>query len=79
MSNEQLMEAALAMPLPDRVSLAQELWRSITETAPIPGPEEDHQEIAEAKRRDSELSSGTARPRTHEEVMAEARRSINCG
>ncbi|MCP5520228.1 MAG: addiction module protein [Verrucomicrobiales bacterium] len=78
MSNEQLLEAALAMPLTERVSLAQELWDSITKDEPT-SPSEDPQEvIAMAQRRDAELAAGAVVPCTHEQVMSEARRAIQC-
>jgi hypothetical protein len=75
MSNQQLTVEAMALPLSERVSLAQELWRSIDggwrETD---GPSL----LWEAIGRDQELSAGTVIGRTHEQVMATARRAIGC-
>jgi hypothetical protein len=75
MSEQQLTSEALALPLPQRVSLAQTLWESIN--AALPDTSEGAA-LQEAIRRDQELSSGTALGRTHEEVMQAARRSIGC-
>jgi hypothetical protein len=75
MSEQQLTDEALALPLPQRVSLAQTLWESID--AALPDTSEDGS-IREAIRRDQELSTGSALGRTHEEVMQAARRSIGC-
>ncbi len=65
----------MALPLAERVSLAQELWASIDAGL----KEADEQEaVREAIRRDQELSSGAASGRTHEQVMQAARRAIGC-
>ena len=74
MSNQQLATAAMSLPLPDRVSLAQLLWESIDFSPEL--PESEVVEICQ--RRDQELSSGEVRGRTHEEVMLAARRAIGC-
>ena len=75
-SNQQLTVEAMAHRLAERVSLAQELWRSIDGGRPdTDGPTA----IREAIRRDQELSAGTVIGRTHEQVMATARRTIGCG
>jgi len=73
MSTEQLIADALALPLSDRVSLAQALWESID--AGLPDADE-RAAVAEAIRRDKELSSGRVAGRTHEEVMEAARRAL---
>ena len=65
----------MALPLTDRVSLAQALWESIETDLAETDPE---LAVKEAIRRDEELSSGPATGRTHEEVMEAARRSIGC-
>jgi hypothetical protein len=74
-SSQQLTTEAMALPLPERVSLAQALWESIdgalAETS-------DAAALSEAIRRDQELLSGSAVVRTHQEVMRAARRSIGC-
>jgi putative addiction module component (TIGR02574 family) len=75
MSNQQLKQEAMALPLSERVSLAQALWESIDA-----GLVDTDQQAAlrEAIRRDQELSSGAVAGRTHEQVMQAARRSIGC-
>ena len=71
MSTEQLIADAMALPLSERVSLAQALWESID--AGLQDTDE-HAALADAIRRDQELSSGQVAGRTHEEVMEAARR-----
>ena len=75
MSAEQLTAEAMALPLRERVSLAQALWESIE--AGLPDTDE-HSATSEAVRRDEELSSGATAGRTHSEVMKAARRAIGC-
>jgi putative addiction module component (TIGR02574 family) len=75
MTTEQLLADAMALPLAERVSLAQALWESIDTGLP------DADELAavnEAIQRDEELSSGKVTGRTHEEVMQAARRALEC-
>jgi putative addiction module component (TIGR02574 family) len=77
MSKQELMEIALALPLPERVELAQALWQSIDGE---PGPNaaaEEHAAIELAVGRDLELTSGRVAGRTHEQVM-EAARTAGC-
>ena len=75
MSAEQLTAEAMALPLRERVDLAQALWESIE--AGLPDTDE-HLAASEAIRRDEELSSGAAVGREHSEVMQAARRAIGC-
>jgi putative addiction module component (TIGR02574 family) len=75
MSTEQLIAAAIALPLAERVSLAQALWESID--AGLPDTEE-RAAVAEAIQRDEELSLGKVTGRTYEEVMEAARRALEC-
>ncbi|MDP2794361.1 MAG: addiction module protein [Sulfurisoma sp.] len=65
----------MALPLSERVLLAQVLWQSIDAGLVDAG---EHEAVCEAIRRDQELSSGAAAGRTHEEVMQAARRAIGC-
>lgn len=75
MSTQQLTSEAMALPLSERVALAQELWQSID----MGLVETDEQTvIREAVRRDEELSSGAVAGHTHEEAMQAARRAIGC-
>jgi len=55
MTTEQLIADAMALPLAERVSLAQALWESID--AGLPDADECSA-VIEAVRRDEELSSG---------------------
>jgi putative addiction module component (TIGR02574 family) len=75
MSTKKLTADAMALPLPERVSLAQALWESID--AGLPDIDE-RAALAEAIRRDQELASGEVTGRTHEEVMLAARRALHC-
>lgn len=75
MSNEQIVAEAMALSLPEKVSLAQTLWESIdTDLADVNMDES----IREAIRRDEALSSGNVTGRSHEEVMQAARSAIEC-
>jgi putative addiction module component (TIGR02574 family) len=65
----------MALPISERVSLAQALWQSID---PGLAAVKDREAVAEAIRRDEELSSGVVQGRTHEEVMLAARRAVGC-
>lgn len=65
----------MALPLSERVSLAQMLWQSID--AGLADTNET-EAVREAMRRDQELASGTVAGRTHEEVMQAARRALGC-
>ena len=73
MTTEQLISDAMALPLSERVSLAQALWESID--AGLPHADENAA-IADAVRRDAELSSGRVRGRTEEEVFQAGRRAL---
>ena len=75
MSTEQLTTEAMALPLSERVSLAQALWQSIDASL---ADTDERDAMQEARRRDQELSSGAVAGRTHEEVMQAARRAIGC-
>ena len=75
MSTQQLTVEAMALPISERVSLAQALWQSIDAGLEA---SKDHEALAEAIRRDEELSSGVVQGRTHEEVMQAARRAVGC-
>jgi hypothetical protein len=73
MTTQQLITEALALPLAQRIELAQTLWESIDCGLPEVAPEAA---ILDAVRRDAELTSGTIVGRTHAEVMAAARQSL---
>ena len=75
MTTQELIADAMALPLAERVSLAQALWESID--AGLPDTDESAA-VREAIQRDEELSSGKVTGRTHEEVMKAARRALEC-
>jgi hypothetical protein len=75
MSAEQLTNEAMALPLSERVSLAQALWQSIDAGLADSG---EREAVRDAVLRDRELSAGGVVARTHEEVMQAARRSLGC-
>ena len=73
MTTQEVIQQAMALPLEERIGLAEVLWQSISEGLPA-GPEREA--LDEAARRDAELTSGAVIGRTHEEVMQAARRAI---
>lgn len=75
MSTRELTAEAMALPLRDRVSLAQALWQSIDADLAVT---EEGEAVREAIRRDQELSSGAVRGRAHDDVLQAARRAIGC-
>ena len=70
MSAQEIESAVMALPLSERVSLAQTLWQSIDAGL---ADTDEREAVSEAIRRDEELSSGAVTGRTHEEVMQAAR------
>ena len=75
MSVKEITAEAIALPLRQRVSLAQTLWQSIE--AGLPDTREKTA-IHEAVRRDAELSSGKVAGRSHAEVMRAAKKALGC-
>ena len=65
----------MALPLSERVSLAQSLWQSIDAGL---ADTDERDAVCQAIRRDQDLASGAVVGRTHEEVMQAARRAIGC-
>jgi putative addiction module component (TIGR02574 family) len=76
MSSKELAQAAMALPLAERVALAQTLWQSIDGRSSEKMASEVDWAMAEAARRNSELASGLAAGRAHEQVMRAARKAI---
>jgi putative addiction module component (TIGR02574 family) len=68
----ELTESALAMPVPERIRLAQNLWASV-EDAELDGLS-DAEWDAEIRRRLQDPPDETWK--SHEEVMAEARQKF---
>ena len=73
MSAKQLTAEALALPLAEKVSLAQALWQSIDTGLP---DSDEKAAVRDAVRRDRELSDGTVTGLRHDEAMRNARRVI---
>jgi hypothetical protein len=79
MSNEELTQKALALPLAERVSLAQTLWESIEESTDSGIADGEREAVEQAKSRDRELAVGAVEGRSHEQVLEAARRALRCG
>ena len=75
MITQQITTEAMALPLSERVMLAQALWQSIDAGL---SDTDERAAVSDAIRRDQELSAGTVVGHTHEEVMQAARRAIGC-
>jgi putative addiction module component (TIGR02574 family) len=75
MSTKQITAEAMALPLAERVSLAQALWESINSDLP---DGDGRAAVDEAIRRDEELFSGKVTGRSHDKVMKAARRASGC-
>jgi putative addiction module component (TIGR02574 family) len=78
MSTQHLLDELLALPLPERIALAQALWQSINEGPDTAGAEEERETMAEARQRDADLTSGSVPGRSHEQVMEAARHTLGC-
>lgn len=76
MSTKELTKEAMALPLRERVALAQSLWQSIDGPASRRAADEEKWVLKEAARRDEELALGKVAGRTHEQVMRAARKVI---
>lgn len=77
MTMEQITQLILALPVGERVEIAQALWESLGDARPVTEPQVD-EDLALAVRRDAELASGEAVGRTHEEILLAARRILKC-
>jgi putative addiction module component (TIGR02574 family) len=76
MSTKQITAEAMALPIAEKVSLAQALWQSIDAGL----PESDMESaVREALRRDKDLSSGAVAGISYDEALKAARRAIGCG
>ena len=65
----------MALPIAEKVSLAQALWQSID--AGLPESDEESA-VQDALRRDKKLSAGAVAAISHEEALKAARRAIGC-
>ena len=73
MAIPQLTSEAMALPLSERVSLAQALWQSIGHSVEDAG---EKGALSDSIARDQEISSGAVSCNSHEEVMRAARQAI---
>jgi len=78
MSTEQLTDELLALPLRERVVVAEALWESIHEESLLETAEDQRAANELAKRRDAELASGSITARSHEQVIEAARQVLEC-
>jgi hypothetical protein len=79
MQTDDLVRQLIALPLPDRVTVAQALWQSIDEGLATDAADDQQDAVQTALRRDEELSSGLRIGRSHEEVMEAVRQALQCG
>jgi hypothetical protein len=79
MSTDQLKQALMALPLLERVEVAQTLWQSINGDVSLNTEAEAKEAVSEALRRDNELTSGSVSGRSHEQVMEAAWQTLKCG
>ena len=54
MSGDQLTQALMSLPLPERMEVAQALWQSIHEAAGANTDSDERDAVREAQRRDAE-------------------------
>jgi len=78
MSTQQLVDELLNLPLRDRIDVAQAVWQSINEASDLQASEAEPDVLAQARRRDAELTAGVVPDRTHDAVMASVRRALGC-
>jgi putative addiction module component (TIGR02574 family) len=76
MSKQELTQKILALPLTDRVELAQALWQSIDDE-PVSGTAAEEREAVDlARKRERDLATGRVEGRSHQQVMESARRAL---
>jgi hypothetical protein len=76
---EAVTEQLMALSPGERLEVALAVWVSLSDEDRAAAFPPNAQALADIRRRDRELESGAASPRTHEEVMAAARRALGCG
>ena len=73
MLTQALIDQALALPIPERIALADLLLESISDEHTVCEP---HTAIALALKRLAEIENGTVKMRTHDELMQAARMAL---
>lgn len=73
MSTDQITNAALALPMEERVRLAQTLWVSIDKDL---AETSESAAVEESARRADELDRGTVQGRPHDGAMRELRQKL---
>jgi putative addiction module component (TIGR02574 family) len=68
---DSLTTQMLALPLDDRLELAQRLWQSLEGQL-----SEDEELFAEIERREADVASGAVKPIPYDEAMREVRESL---
>jgi putative addiction module component (TIGR02574 family) len=77
--SEDLTRQLVALPLQERVDLAQALWQSIDDQLAAESPDTVEAEaIAVALKRDAALDSGHVVGLSHEQVMEAVRQALRC-
>jgi hypothetical protein len=72
----EITREALSLPDDERARLAQLLWDSLTEAGRGPNADDLAATVGEARRRDDELTSGSAEMQSHEDAIRAAREAI---
>jgi putative addiction module component (TIGR02574 family) len=77
---QTMLDRLLQLPTPQRIAVAMALWDSIADAdKPIrPDVEDEDAFYEELMRRDAEMEAGEVIELTHEEVMAELRKDLEC-
>lgn len=79
MTTAQITNEVLALPLYERIQLAQWIWESVNDATSEELDAYDEATFAEAERRDAEMDRGEVQGISHEEVMALLRAQLHCG
>jgi putative addiction module component (TIGR02574 family) len=75
--SEEFARQLMALPLHERVDLAQALWQSIGDQLVAESPDTDEADaVSVALKRDADLDSGQVAGRSHEQVMEAVRRAL---
>lgn len=77
---QTMLDRLLQLPTPQRIAVAMALWDSIVEAdKPIrPDVEDEEAFFEELMRRDAEMEAGEVVELSHEEVMADLRKELEC-